>query len=42
MQIKGREYDLYAGGGLLRESTADSEWEETEAKLATMRNVLKG
>lgn len=32
--------DLYAGGGLLRESVLQTEWEETEAKLNTMRNVL--
>lgn len=31
---------LYAGGGLLRESVMQTEWEETEAKLNTMRNVL--
>lgn len=32
--------DLYAGGGLLRESTLQTEWEETEAKLNTMRSIM--
>lgn len=31
---------LYAGGGLLRESTEDAEWLETEAKLQTMRGLF--
>ncbi|MBQ9357728.1 MAG: chorismate-binding protein [Prevotella sp.] len=31
---------LYAGGGLLAESTLQKEWQETEAKLQTMRQLL--
>ena len=31
---------LYAGGGLLKESTEQAEWEETEAKMGTMRRIL--
>ncbi|MCR5240702.1 MAG: isochorismate synthase [Prevotella sp.] len=31
---------LYAGGGLLKDSTEEQEWQETEAKLETMRGVL--
>lgn len=31
---------LYAGGGLLRESDEETEWEETEAKMNTMRQLL--
>jgi isochorismate synthase len=31
---------LYAGGGLLAESTVQKEWQETEAKLLTMRQLL--
>lgn len=31
---------LYAGGGLLRESDEQAEWEETEAKMNTMRQLL--
>ena len=33
-------YDLYAGGGLLMESETQKEWEETEAKLQTMKAIL--
>ena len=32
---------LYAGGGLLKESSEAMEWEETEAKMGTMRKVLE-
>ena len=32
---------LYAGGGLLAESDLQKEWEETEAKMQTMKRVLK-
>lgn len=32
--------DLYAGGGLLRESEMQKEWEETEAKMQTIKRVL--
>lgn len=37
----GRDFHLYAGGGLLKESTIQSEWKETERKMDTMRNVLR-
>ena len=40
MQIFPDRYLLYAGGGILRESTEEREWQETEAKLATMRSLL--
>lgn len=33
--------EYYAGGGLLKESEEQKEWEETEAKIATLRNMLK-
>ena len=36
-----RTADLYAGGGLLNSSTAESEWNETEDKLKTIADVLK-
>ncbi len=32
--------ELYAGGGLLKESEAEKEWGETEAKMGTMKRVL--
>ncbi|MBR6867832.1 MAG: isochorismate synthase [Prevotella sp.] len=31
---------LYAGGGLLRDSVMEQEWQETEAKLETMRRCI--
>ena len=40
MQITADSYRLYAGGGLLRDSVAEQEWLETEAKLETMRALL--
>lgn len=40
MHIDGNESHLYAGGGLVAESTARDEWEETEAKLYAMRVTL--
>lgn len=38
---QGGKFDLYAGGGLLEESDMKKEWEETEAKMNTMRAVIK-
>lgn len=40
MQILAHEYRLYAGGGLLKDSVAEQEWQETEAKMQTMRNLI--
>ncbi len=40
MQLSAAECALYAGGGLLTESEEESEWQETEAKLRTMRQLL--
>ena len=40
MNIEGNHYHLYAGGGLLKDSTEQQEWQETEAKLETMRRLL--
>jgi len=42
MQIEEDAYHLYAGGGLLRDSSCDKEWCETEAKMETMRKLLNG
>lgn len=39
MSIADGRYRLYAGGGLVGESTEQDEWEETEAKLYAMRKV---
>lgn len=40
MQITPDNYLMYAGGGLLRDSTEEQEWQETEAKLETMRRLI--
>lgn len=40
MEILEEGCRLYAGGGLLKDSMADQEWAETEAKMETMRRVL--
>ena len=40
MNILHSGYRLYAGGGLLPQSSVESEWQETENKMATMRNLL--
>lgn len=37
VQIEGDHYRLYAGGGLLCDSVEQQEWEETEAKMQTMK-----
>lgn len=41
MHINGSTCRLYAGGGLLKDSIEEQEWAETEAKLDTMRNLIK-
>lgn len=41
MQITdSRHYRLYAGGGLLKDSDEELEWQETEAKMETMMRIL--
>jgi isochorismate synthase len=40
MNIEGNHYHLYAGGGLLTDSIEEQEWQETEAKLETMRRCI--
>ena len=40
MNIEGNRYHLYAGGGLLKDSVEEQEWQETEAKLETMRRCI--
>ena len=41
MQITDSQYRLYAGGGLLKDSVEEQEWMETEAKMETMRRVIR-
>lgn len=38
--VQGRWLRLYAGAGIVAESTPAAEWEETAAKLATMLNLF--
>ena len=40
MEIRSTEVKLYAGGGILPSSEVRSEWEETGAKMKTMKNLL--
>lgn len=40
MEILQNGYDLYAGGGLLKDSVEEMEWEETAAKMETMRLLI--
>ena len=40
MNIDGDTCHLYAGGGLLKDSTEEQEWQETEAKMETMRRLI--
>lgn len=40
MEIQGHTVVLYAGGGILASSDVDSEWEETEHKLATIGRTV--
>lgn len=40
MQILKSSYNLYAGGGLLRDSLEEQEWAETEFKMETMKRCF--
>ncbi len=40
MHITPADYRLYAGGGILKDSQLEQEWQETEAKMKTMKNLL--
>lgn len=42
MHICPDTFTLYAGGGLLAASEQESEWQETEAKMQTMRRLVEG
>lgn len=41
MQLFNSQCRLYAGGGILPESSEQLEWQETEAKLDTMRRLFQ-
>ena len=40
MELIGDRASLYAGGGIMPESTVETEWEETRRKMATMRSLF--
>ncbi len=40
MRICHNSYELFAGGGILKASTEESEWNETESKMSTMRRLF--
>lgn len=39
-EVSPKTCELYAGGGLLKESEMEKEWMETEAKLGTIKQVI--
>ncbi len=39
-QAKGSQLDLFAGAGLVAESTPEAEWQETELKMRTILEML--
>lgn len=41
MQLFEDHLALYAGGGITKDSDPEAEWEETEAKMATLLNVIE-
>lgn len=41
MELFANGYRLYAGGGLLPESQMQQEWDETEAKMQAMRQLIR-
>ena len=40
MRLAATQCQLFAGGGLLKDSLLEQEWQETEAKMQTMRALL--
>lgn len=40
MHITASDFRLYAGGGILKDSVMEQEWQETEAKMQTMLNLF--
>lgn len=41
MQIEENKVHIYVGGGILKESDAEAEWEETQNKAQTMFMILQ-
>ena len=40
MQLMGKKALLYAGSGITSQSTPEMEWEETEAKMQTLKSIF--
>ena len=40
MEVFRDGYRLFAGGGILKDSQEEQEWQETEIKLDTMRKII--
>ena len=40
MKFFNQQATLYAGAGIVKESLADDELQETENKMLTLRNIL--
>lgn len=40
MEIRSNQIKLYAGGGILSSSEVELEWQETDEKMKTMKNIL--
>lgn len=40
MQIHSNEISIYVGGGITNKSVLEDEWQETEAKAKTMKNII--
>lgn len=41
MELAGEKVTLYAGGGLLKDSVEEDEWQETSKKMETMRSLFR-
>jgi len=42
MHITEQQFVLYAGSGIIPDSIAEGEWEETERKFRTMQDIIEG
>lgn len=40
LKLQGRQYSLFAGGGITPDSDIKKEWDETEIKMATLTDLL--
>lgn len=40
VHFNGNRFNIYAGGGITAQSNPDKEWEETEAKAKTLKDII--